>query len=275
MHESKKHDEMKTIITMIMAAAMITACGSDKRESQAADGTFKTESVKFEKKEKKAEATIEAEYPTGGNTLLVNAVREYISEGLGGTYTGDLAQSDSLLDFYGKNMLAGMEEMASEYDGEDMITMTCSEEFKVECETDKYITYTQSSYNYTGGAHGLGSFAGTTFRKSDGRRFGYDMLHGTSDDGFRMLMKEGVKEYFMDSDNGPVTDSTLPDYLLNVDDINYMPLPQTEPYLTEKGMVFVYQSYEIAPYAAGQPTFIVPYSKIKPYMTVTALRLVE
>ena len=54
--------------------------------------------------------------------------------------------------------------------------------------------------------------------------------------------------------------------LTSVDDINNIPRPQFAPYLTPRGMVFTYQQYEIAAYAAGLPSFIVPYEKISSFL---------
>lgn len=266
---------MKAIITMTMAAAMIAACGTGKDANRTADTALTTDSVKYENKSKKAEVTITADYPTDGNPLLVNAVREYISENLGGEYTGSLAEKDSLADFYGKKMTAEMEETASEFDADAIPPMVQNETFKLNHETERYVTYTMSNYTYMGGAHGMSVFTGTTFRKSDGRKFGMDMLRNTGSDNFHMLIKEGVKEYFSQGEGTAMTDQALKDCLLTDHDVNFLPLPASAPYLTEKGVVFIYQQYEIAPYAAGMPTFIIPYSKMTPYLTVTAQRLVE
>ena len=39
--------------------------------------------------------------------------------------------------------------------------------------------------------------------------------------------------------------------------------------------MFVYNPYEIGPYAAGMPTFTIPYADIQPYLTTTAQKLIE
>lgn len=43
--------------------------------------------------------------------------------------------------------------------------------------------------------------------------------------------------------------------------------PGCDPALTEEGVQFDYQSYEIGPYSMGMPTVVVPYEKIRKYLT--------
>lgn len=65
------------------------------------------------------------------------------------------------------------------------------------------------------------------------------------------------------------------DDLLMLPTPGYLPKPVSDPYLTKEGVVFVYQQYEIAPYAAGSPKFTLPYSEVKKYMTHTVLELLK
>ncbi len=117
--------------------------------------------------------------------------------------------------------------------------------------------------------------ANTTFRKSDGRRFGNEMLIRTGTEEFRTLIKDGLKQYFAENEGKDISDEELKEQLITDYSVDFLPLPQFPPYLTEKGVGFTYQPYEIAPYAAGMPSFTIPYEKIKPYMTVTAVKLIE
>ena len=67
----------------------------------------------------------------------------------------------------------------------------------------------------------------------------------------------------------------MKEFILTEDDMNYLPLPKHTPYITEEGVVFTYQPYEISFYAAGAPTFTVPLSEMKPFLTQTALKMLE
>lgn len=77
-----------------------------------------------------------------------------------------------------------------------------------------------------------------------------------------------MKKYF-----GVVTDDELMDNLqLNNElyNINNLPLPETDPWITKDGVFFSYAPYEIASYAAGAPSFVIPISKVKNHVTSTA-----
>lgn len=262
---------MKSIITIVLATALMASCGGNKTT----DTTFTTDSVKYENKDKMAEVTIRADYPKSGNELLTNAIEEYINEALGGTFTGELKNGNAVVTYYANETGANIKKDAEEYWNDNMSPRLYNHSFKKEYETDRLVTYTSSCDTYMGGAHGLHVFYGTTFRKSDGRRFGIEMLRDTDKDSFRLLIKDGLKEYFSDQDGKTMSDDSLKNLLITENDVNYLPLPQSAPYLTKDGVAFVYQAYEIAPYAAGLPTFVIPYDKIKSYMTVTAWRLVD
>ena len=52
-----------------------------------------------------------------------------------------------------------------------------------------------------------------------------------------------------------------------------VPLPAWTPYPSEDGLVFTYQQYEIAAYAAGMPNFTIPFTDLLPYLTAEAKAL--
>jgi len=53
-------------------------------------------------------------------------------------------------------------------------------------------------------------------------------------------------------------------------DGDIIPFPAFSPYPSKDGLVFVYQQYEIASYAAGMPAFTLPYEVVEPYLTEEA-----
>lgn len=78
------------------------------------------------------------------------------------------------------------------------------------------------------------------------------------------LLREGLATYLRD--NGAET--TIDDLLKSDTFISdgQIPLPSTNPYLTADGVKFVYQEYEIGPYAIGTPTFTIPLKDIQPFI---------
>jgi hypothetical protein len=63
--------------------------------------------------------------------------------------------------------------------------------------------------------------------------------------------------------------------LLTMENNDYFPLPQAAPYFTADGVVFIYQQYEIACYAAGLPNCVISYDLIEPFLTQAGRWLVN
>lgn len=261
----------KTLLLIPAIAVAMAACG-DRQQS---GNGFATDSVTFEQTTKSEEVTLYADYPTAGNPILTGAIAEYISESMGGTYEGSLENGDSLMAYYGTGIAKKLRAEYEDVGDTDRPPYAYSMEIRKEHETGKTVTYTALSYSYMGGAHGMGTKRGTTFRKTDGRRFSTDMLRNTDSEEFRKMIKEGLRTYFKEEGEEPADDRQLKDMLLTESSVDDLPLPQFDPYLTKDGVAFVYQQYEIAPYAAGMPAFTIPYDKMKPYLTVTGLSMIE
>ena len=282
----------KNTLLMLPLVACMFACGN-KQESKPADNSqqaevsqeltdgadnsrFTTDSVGFGLETKKAIVNMWADFPKGGNAILVNAIREFISEEMGGSYMGDLSDADAMVRHYVNEAQKELNKLSDEFESDEAPTLSHSIGIQKLNETDKYVTYTAGEEVYLGGAHGSWISRAVTFRKSDGRRFDAHMLHDTDSEAFHLLLKEGVKSYFADAtDDTQITDEMLKDMLLVESPVDYLPLPQYPPHLTAEGVAFCYQQYEIAPYAAGLPSFTIPYDKIRTYLTATALQMIE
>lgn len=256
----------------LLTAAFSAACGNTI-QMQTPD--LVTDSVTFENKNGRTEVYITADFPTAGNAALTNIIREYISEELGGTYRGDLTDAQAMLAFYGERLKNDIDEIADADEREDAPSLLDARSIAKTYETDKFVVYTSVTETYHGGAHGMHTATATTFRKADGRRFGHEMLIGTDSEGFRTLIKEGLKQYFSEQAEDTISDEVLKDILLTDSSIDFLPLPQHAPQPSKDGMTFTYQPYEIAPYAAGMPSFTIPYDKIKPYVTAAVIDMIE
>lgn len=282
---------MKKILTFILGMMVVASCdllpksSPEKEETNIEDlesMAFETEKLSYSYDEDKVEVGIDVEYPKDGNPILVNAICEYISETLGGTYDGDLEEGQQLVDYYGgnfkKELIDEKQDQIDANDGSDEYINGFYKRYtiKKEYESEHFITYLVNRDLYLNGAHGVENISGVTFRKSDGRRFGTDMMRNLYSEDVYAMIKNGLKEYFSEYSSESVdTDEDLKEYILTDDNVNYLPLPNTEPYITKEGFVFIYQPYEISFYAAGAPTFTVPVDKMKPYLTTTALKMLE
>ena len=141
----------------------------------------------------------------------------------------------------------------------------------LETDTTSYCVFSSQNYTYMGGAHGGVSGAGfLTFLKSDGSLFS-NFLNDDCIDALQPLIREGLAEYLSFEDE-KVLPEDLADYLF-IGEGETIPLPVYEPYPCSDGLTFLYQQYEIAPYAMGMPSFTIPYDRIEPFMTDAAKKL--
>ena len=198
---------------------------------------------------------------------LTNSVNEWTSEVLGNSYTGNYSDSKKMITYYVNETLRSLQEIVAE-DTEGGLSLFRNFYISKMNEGKYYLTMSFFCDEFIGGFHGLLTLSGVTFRKSDGRRIGWDVFF-TYRDGFEELMTDSLKAYF-----GVDTDEELRNQLLKDNEYPLVPLPRCGPLFTTKGVLFQYQSYEITSYANGMPNFILPYEQLKPYMTETARRLV-
>ena len=250
----------------------------NEQEVAQKDGKLTYKQVEQSKKDKSGEYKIVVDFPTSGNPILVNAIREYISESLGisyagemennmqGSYSGDLGDGQKMIDYYFdlkyKEFKNAHDEMAEHMQG-DVTTYASETEIHYLYETDKFVTYEMKKYEDMGGAHGGTFISGMTFRKSDGRRVEWDLFTKSMQD----VIKKGLKKYFEVNTDEELENS------LSLENTYLLPLPSTPPVFTKEGVLFTYQQYEIAAYAAGLPSFIVPYNEAKSLMNTTGNNL--
>ena len=255
-----------------------TSVAVNEQEDGQKDGKLTYKKVEQSKNDKSGEYKIVVDFPTGGNPILVNAIREYISESLGisyagemennmqGSYSGDLGDGQKMIDYYidlkYKEFKNAHDEMAEHMQG-DTPTFASETEIHYLYETDKFVTYEMKKYEDMGGAHGGTFISGMTFRKSDGRRVDWELFTKSMQD----VIKKGLKKYFEVH-----TDEEMEKYL-SLENTYLLPLPATPPVFTKEGVLFTYQQYEIAAYAAGLPSFIVPYDEAKSLMNTTGKNL--
>lgn len=142
----------------------------------------------------------ESVYPTG-QSLVDNAIREYINEELGGSYVGSLKDGKSMMLHYAQKKLAENREDAQERYNEKMpeyrtddFSYRFLDSIYVAFENEKLITLRHYVFEYSGGAEAFTTSYSVTFRKSDGRIFDYGMMKNLGTSSFRRLFIEGLKE---------------------------------------------------------------------------------
>ena len=206
-------------------------------------------------------------------------------------FAGDAADMQALMDYYGEQ-LSGVLAAASDFEYTERIegimestTLSDSEKadyvrnigkwafdysLKKVAETDRYIVFKSEYYVNYGGTHGGILGAGPlTFSKQDGHLVG-DFFEPGSAAQMQPLLREGLLDYF-----GPRMDGTGLDLdvFLSLPEGGAVPLPAWAPQPVADSLHFVYQQYEIAPYAAGMPEFSLPVGQLKDFLTDDAVKI--
>lgn len=266
---TKKWKSGILLAAFMLVVGSMTACQpkGEGQESKAGEGqesqaTSATDSVSAHFDDGRVVCCIKAETPQKSLRLPVG---EWLDEQLGGYYTGDMKDIQTLVDFYGKAWADTLHQEAQEVRKEAVLAYEA--EMEKVYETDNIVTYRLQTYINLGGAHPSSSETGATFRKSDGKRLTWDIVRQDRDYLFMDVKKDILKQYFECS-----TDNELEKIISNIFEI---PNPKTPPYFTAEGITLIYQQYEIAGYAAGLPSGIIPYKTLKPLMTEQAKQLLK
>lgn len=130
------------------------------------------------------------------------------------------------------------------------------ENFSLSEQTDQYVTYTTEGFLYSGGAHEMPWYNGTTFSKIDGSIVGYDLFEDP-EQLIRIIAENIENQYF--------SKYAEEDFFSDYEEITT--LPENEPWIETDSVVFCYQPYEIAAYAAGMPLCKIALSDLKSYLS--------
>ncbi len=263
----QRHTSGYFALAACLLACGLMACQPEKQEDKADDsGLFKTESIAWEEKQSAEGCKLSADYPAENDNALSQNVREWINEQLGGTYNGDLGDGKKLIESYGQARAEQIRQDIAEFGENTAMGQSCYYvQLKKLFETTLFVTYTNEVYEYAGGAHGSEFLGGAVFRKADGRKFGWDMFTENGKEKLRGMIKQALQKKYFRTDNEKEFYDML---LIDNADIQF-PLPVTPPICRPQGVQFIYQQYEIAPYAAGSPTCTIPYDSLTTAFTTT------
>lgn len=134
-------------------------------------------------------------------------------------------------------------------------------------ESPKLLTFAFISYTYTGGAHGNHGTSYTSFDLTKNKALTLnDVLGENGKKMLRSLLEKNFRRQF----NLKPTDS-LKDGGLFENKIE----PNENFYVTEKGIGFCYNPYEIGPYVMGEINIFIPFSDIKNLLKDDFRKLIE
>lgn len=190
-------------------------------------------------------------YPTGNDTLLSN----YVSAILGKDYVGLTPQ-----EIRSKFRSAVIKNFKEEYEDadEEYLSYVTSQErvfhFQVDtiCRGEGFLSVRYDQDEYTGGAHGIPTATCVNFDTKTGKQI-------TESDLFTSGYQEKLSKKIMNALSSEDKDMLFSDTVE----------PNGNFLLTNEGITYVYNPYEITAFAAGIPTAFIPWSElsdiIKPY----------
>lgn len=164
------------------------------------------------------------------------------------------------------------EEMAKDMEDEDsdfprFSNFEYNRSSNIKTETELLLTIYAAGHSYTGGAHGsYGVFYYTIDKKSG------DLIEE------EQLFKPGYKEKVatliqnvIEERNNSMEEGDEIGLLVDLNEV----MPNGNFYFSNEGIVYVYNIYEIAPYAQGMTEITVPYSQISSLINSKYLPIIE
>ena len=248
---------MKKFGWMLPAVAALALLAGCNKDIQVATASVE-DAVKAEGTDARAEVSCSMQYLTGG-------VPQEVMDRINGAIVENhllFDEADGSTDVPGAVKIWVAEMLAScGFDEEEITeenawayhwTFDREGEFTTGCKSRKLQTYMGSYNDYTGGSHGLFGFGYDVFDMSTGEIV-------TEEDLF-------VEDYF-----SPLCDLLEESVAENVSEEDQemlfgMPEPNGNFAVSEDGITWAYNPYEIAAYASGVIELPVPWAKIKPLL---------
>ncbi len=251
---------MKKIALLGLVAVLLVACA--KKEE-----TFQTEQIVYNEtvyangsQEDSLHVYFDIEYPTQlTHPAVLLAVQEDMKFNIfGGVEYAKMDISEAIqhfTDVLTEEYLIMSKTLAAEAtmnEEENMSSPMVSEEWivrgKVEGVQDDILSYSMEQYVYTGGAHGV----------TNRFYYNYDLETGlllTEEDLF-------IGDYAVVLAPLLLANLTVEEEVLGDYDTEKI-LPNGNFYLSDEGITFVYNPYEIAPYAYGETEILIPWEAVQ------------
>jgi len=261
----------KVLMTALAAAFAVSAASAQSLKFQ----TF-ADSIGIKQKNVPTYSVVEVAFPVDGPAALVKSLKTTLSERYqipvaeikdGKTFANKLANKN----------VANMKRMfVEDFDQDDNIPeLYTNNQVSKSYENDKLVTLMFSGDVYYGGAHNSVYSTGVTFRKSDGKAFGADIFNEDAWEQIQDKVAASLREYFEVDSNDEMAEILFEDGIICDGDNFFVPTPDNPPFVDNGELVMIYQSYEIAPFAAGMPEVRIPLKELMPYLGAEFAALVK
>ena len=262
---SKENNEPSVVVTDSIVAVVDSVI-----EEPIMEIDFSTIPVSYGKETDDINTEVVIDFPQTNNEILQESVVSFIVKALTDdftwgensrpTYDGDLTDGRAIAEFFVNDKVREITEERAR-DSIDSFSWEESISIKMVCETKNLISY-QVNFGGSHGGVGGGILYGATFSKADGHIV--RVIENPSDSRFIASLIRFVN-------NNLDVDSKE---MLSVDELQTHPYPKKDPFITEKGVRFIYQKYEIGAGALGDVDVVIPYADIAEYMSEDALSLI-
>lgn len=269
------------ILPLLMWCLLISSVRADVVRN---DNMDFGDTITWNRSVQKSNVSIIGIYPVGGRQPLLDSVRLWIAMNLSdnNVFSLDpLFSIDSALLSDGRRLvdLAGTRMMDVTLEDDDVMSdssfMGYGQEFSFGplYESDSLLTYSFSGSTFI---HFSATYLeeAKTFNRNNGVGLTYaNCFIPDSLERLIELIKDGLSTQHFKLDiaiEGEPT-RTLQDVLYDADNL---PLPASAPEFCAEGIKFSYQNYEIASFAMGMPSCILPYETVKSMLTPEVRRLI-
>jgi hypothetical protein len=142
-----------------------------------------------------------------------------------------------------------------------------SNQLMIVFQTPKLIVLSNSNYAYTGGAHGN---YGTSYIPVDlvnnRKLLLNDIINKTGQKNLTRLLEKAFRKDYNVKDSDPLTEGGLFENKIG---------PNSNFYVSSKGIGFCYNPYEIGPYAMGEIDIFIPFTELNAYLQPGFKKLIQ
>ena len=211
--------------------------------------------------------SIHIEYPTAiGKTDALNNIQRDLKHRLFGEAYIDMEPQQALDAYvamlkteYKINNLPLKEDWEKDNRDYEYAPICCEEQVltgSVMGEVKGILSYCVERYVYTGGAHGSNFRQFVNYNLQTGEQIDEEQLFAEN---YQEPLTQLLLQYMVEQNDEIELIQDLQEAGYNVDDIH----PNDNFYLAEEGITYVFNPYDIAPYALGETEILIPWSALQ------------
>ena len=251
--------------SIVIACALLVGC--ERNALQTAE--FSNEQVCYltDAQEDSLTVSIHIEYPTAvGNPEVLKSIQSDLKHRLFGEAYIEMEPQQALDAYvamlkteYKQNNLPLKEEWQKDNGDNEFAPICCEEQVltgSVMGEVSGILSYCVERYVYTGGAHGSNFRQFVNYSLKTGELVEEEQLFT---EGYQEPLTQLLLQYMVEQNDEIALIQDLHEAGYNVDDIH----PNDNFYLAEEGITYVFNPYDIAPYALGETEILIPWSALQ------------